>query len=143
VPTFVIYDQIAQFGGKLNFPAESLAKLDVVLAPAWRSSTRRPEPASKTRVRDRPPGRDPQHPIPRVRPTGHGPERGRRHPLPTTVNAALLGHAGTLGVIAPAAYAGLLTVDGDPLADVEVLAGQGERLDLIVRAGEVIINRLG
>jgi imidazolonepropionase-like amidohydrolase len=31
VPTLVIYDQIAHFGRKLNFPAESLAELDVVL----------------------------------------------------------------------------------------------------------------
>ena len=49
----------------------------------------------------------------------------------TTVNAALLGHAD------------LLVVDGDPLADVEVLAGQGERLDLIVRDVEIVVNRLG
>lgn len=122
MPTLVIYDQIAQFDRKPNFPAESLAKLDVVLGADMALSTRRPEPASSS---------------------GSGPTSWARPTTPNLASSSSLGQAGTLGVIAPDAYADLLAVDGDPLADVEVLAGQGERLDLIVRAGEVIINRLG
>ena len=55
----------------------------------------------------------------------------------------LLGRPGELGVVAPGAYADLLLVDGNPLRDLGVLGGQGEHLDLIVRAGEIVTNRLG
>ena len=67
---------------------------------------------------------------------------GSSTPSATTVNAALLGRSGQLGVVAPGAYADLLLVDGDPLADIGVLGGQGDHLDLIVRAGEVVKDTL-
>ncbi|HEX2272546.1 MAG TPA: amidohydrolase family protein, partial [Acidimicrobiales bacterium] len=60
----------------------------------------------------------------------------------TTVNAALLRRPGELGVVAPGAYADLLLVDGDPLSDINVLGGQGDHLDLVVRAGEIVKNRV-
>ena len=58
------------------------------------------------------------------------------------MNAELLGRAGELGVIAPGALADILLVDGNPLEEIAVLDGQGEHLDLIVRDGETIVNRL-
>ncbi|HEV3400409.1 MAG TPA: amidohydrolase family protein, partial [Acidimicrobiales bacterium] len=60
----------------------------------------------------------------------------------TVVNAALLRRTGELGVVAPGAYADVLLVDGDPLQDIGVLGGQGDHLDLVVRAGEIVVNRL-
>ena len=60
----------------------------------------------------------------------------------TLVNAELLGKAGELGVVAPGAFADLLLLDGDPLADISLTGGQGDHLDLIVRAGAVITDRL-
>jgi hypothetical protein len=39
----------------------------------------------------------------------------------TTIPAALLGHAADLGAIAPGCFADLVAVDGDPLADVDVV----------------------
>lgn len=58
----------------------------------------------------------------------------------TTVNAALLGRSGELGVIAPGSYADFLLVDGNPLADISVLGGQGDHIDLIARGGEIVKN---
>jgi imidazolonepropionase-like amidohydrolase len=61
----------------------------------------------------------------------------------TSVNADLLQHAGVLGCIRPEAYADVLVVDGDPIADLSLLAAGGERLSLIMRGGEIVKNRLG
>ncbi|WP_374658544.1 amidohydrolase family protein [Phenylobacterium sp.] len=142
VPTLVTYDQIAEFGKKLRFPEESLKKLDAVFGAGLGAL----EIAKRAGVK-----------------MGFGTDLlGETHPaqskefvlraqvLPaaeiiasaTLVNAELLGQAGKLGVLAPGAHADLLLVDGDPLADIGVLNGQGERIDLIARGGEIVVNRL-
>jgi len=58
----------------------------------------------------------------------------------TAANAAMLGLAGEIGVIAPGARADLVVVDGDPTADLSLLDGQGERIPVIVQAGEVVVD---
>lgn len=142
VPTLVVSDQVAALGRQLNFPAASMAKLDAVV-DAGKTAI---ETALAAGVR-----------------IGFGTDLlGETHdaqsrefllrsdvqpPLDvlrsaTLVNAEILGKSGELGVVAPGAYADLLLVDGDPLADVSVLTGQGERLDLVVRGGEIVVNRL-
>ena len=142
VPTLVTYDQIAEFGKKLRFPEESLKKLDAVFGAGLGAL----EIAKRAGVK-----------------MGFGTDLlGETHPaqskefvlraqvLPaaeiiasaTLVNAELIGQAGKLGVLAPGAHADLLLVDGDPLADIGVLNGQGERMDLIARGGEIVVNRL-
>ena len=142
VPTLVIYDQVAQFGRTLNFPPESLAKLDAVFGAGLASI----DIATAAGVQ-----------------LGFGTDLlGETHDAQsrefvlrakvqtaaevirsaTTVNAALLGRAGELGVIAPGAYADMLLVDGDPLRDISLLGGQGDHLDLIARGGEVVVNRI-
>lgn len=52
-----------------------------------------------------------------------------------SVNAELLGQAGRLGCVREGAFADLLVVDGDPLQDISVLCGAGERLAVIMAAG--------
>jgi imidazolonepropionase-like amidohydrolase len=61
----------------------------------------------------------------------------------TSTNAAILMEEGKLGCVTPGAHADLLVVDGDPLKDIELLAGSGKHLRLIMRAGELIRNELG
>jgi imidazolonepropionase-like amidohydrolase len=61
----------------------------------------------------------------------------------TSVNAELMMMEGRIGCIAPGAFADLLVVDGDPLADISRLAENGRHLDMVVRAGEVVKDRLG
>jgi imidazolonepropionase-like amidohydrolase len=50
---------------------------------------------------------------------------------------------GQLGCIAPGARADLIVVDGDPLADIGLLAADGRSLRVIVRGGELIKDELG
>ena len=47
----------------------------------------------------------------------------------------LFNRAGELRVVAPGARADLITVDGDPLAHISLLDGQGEHLTHIMRDG--------
>ncbi|MBM7517098.1 metal-dependent hydrolase family protein [Nocardioides nitrophenolicus] len=60
----------------------------------------------------------------------------------TSVGAEVLMQEGRLGCVRPDAYADLIVVDGDPLADIGLLAAGGHHLDLIVRGGEIVKDRL-
>lgn len=60
----------------------------------------------------------------------------------TSGNAELMNRAGKLGCIAPGAHADLLLVDGNPLADLQLLQDQGQHIPLIVKAGEIHKNAL-
>lgn len=60
----------------------------------------------------------------------------------TSMAAEILMQDGRLGCIASGAHADLIAVDGDPLADIGLLAADGHNLDLIMRGGAVIKNRL-
>jgi imidazolonepropionase-like amidohydrolase len=51
------------------------------------------------------------------------------------VNAEILGQDGRLGCIREGAFADILVVDGDPLTDITVLTGHGERLAVIMNGG--------
>jgi imidazolonepropionase-like amidohydrolase len=50
----------------------------------------------------------------------------------------LLERTGQLGVIAPGAYADLVAVDGDPLANIKVL----ENVGFVMKDGKVFKNDL-
>jgi imidazolonepropionase-like amidohydrolase len=60
----------------------------------------------------------------------------------TSVNAQLLNLPGQIGTVAPGAYADIIGVAGDPLQDLSVLAEPEKHLKLIIRGGEIILNRL-
>ena len=55
----------------------------------------------------------------------------------TLVGAEVLGMTDRLGRLIPGAFADLLIVDGDPLADLSCLAGQGERISMVMKGGRV------
>jgi imidazolonepropionase-like amidohydrolase len=56
----------------------------------------------------------------------------------TQINAELLMQKGNLGTIAAGAYAGLLVVHGNPLADIGILVDPEHNLKLIMKGGGVI-----
>ena len=60
----------------------------------------------------------------------------------TVVNAEILNRSGELGVIAPGALADLLVVDGDPLENLSLLEEQGKHLPVIMKGGQLFVNRL-
>ena len=60
----------------------------------------------------------------------------------TVTNAELLMHKGRLGTLAEGAYADLLVVDGDPLADIGVLLDPQHNLKFIMKDGVVYKDEL-
>jgi imidazolonepropionase-like amidohydrolase len=60
----------------------------------------------------------------------------------TLVNAEILNRSGELGVVAPGALADLLVVDGDPLANLALLAEPEKHLLAVVKAGHFVVDRL-
>ena len=61
----------------------------------------------------------------------------------TTVNAAkLLRMEGQIGTIAVGAFADLIVVDGDPLADLTLMTGQGRHIPAIMQNGAFFKNEL-
>lgn len=142
VPTLVAYDQLAKYGEALNFPAESLRKLHDVSGAGLNAIDTAVQAGVKI---------------------GFGTDLlGERHDAQseefalraqvlsnvdiirsaTCINAELIGMTDMLGVLKPSAYADFLVIDGDPLSNLSLLAGQGERIKLIVRSGEIIKNEL-
>ncbi len=61
----------------------------------------------------------------------------------TLVGAEVVRQEGKLGVIEPGAFADLLLVDGDPLADLGLLQDQGAHLPVIMKDGAFVKNALG
>jgi imidazolonepropionase-like amidohydrolase len=55
---------------------------------------------------------------------------------------ALSGGRDKLGVVEPGALADLIVVDGDPLADLSILARPQEHLKAVIRDGAFVIDRL-
>ncbi len=56
----------------------------------------------------------------------------------TVVGSRLCRMDGEVGVIAPGAFADLIVVDGNPLDDVSLLAGDGAHMPVIMRGGKII-----
>jgi imidazolonepropionase-like amidohydrolase len=63
-----------------------------------------------------------------------------RQATSNTADLMMLGDK--LGCVKPGAWGDLLVVDGDPLADISLLAEDGKNLRVIMRAGELVKNEL-
>src|SRR5271165_2010697 len=135
VPTLATYDALHRFGRELGFPEASMAKLAEVREAGLGSLEILQAAGVKIGF-----GTDLLGPMHRhqsrefvIRAEAMAPFDIIRSA--TIVNAELLNRAGELGVVAPGARADLITVDGNPLVDISLLDGQGERLTHIKKDG--------
>jgi imidazolonepropionase-like amidohydrolase len=141
VPTLVTYDSLHRFGRELGFSEVSLGKLAEVREAGLRSLE-----ILRTAGVQIGYGTDLLGPMHRYQSREFVIRAEAMTPFDiirsaTTVNAALLNRTGELGVVAPGARADLIVVDGDPLADISLLDGQGEHLTAIMKDG-VFYKRL-
>ena len=135
VPTSVTYEALANDGPRFGFPAELMHKIDGVRA-AGREALRIAHQAGVPMAF----GSDllgetheQQSNELLIRAEVLGNQEALR--AATTVAARVLNQPDTLGVVRAGAYADLLFVDGNPLEDIRVLLGQGERLKAIMKNG--------
>lgn len=142
VPTLVTYDALANEGASLGLPPESVAKIENVRGAGLRSLEIFRQAGVKMAF-----GTDLLGEMHRHQSTEF---TIRARVLPaheiiasaTTVAAELLRMEGKLGVVAPGALADLLVIDGNPLTDISVLTGQGERIAAILKDGVFVKNTL-
>ncbi|MFL5265947.1 MAG: amidohydrolase family protein [Stellaceae bacterium] len=135
VPTLVTYDALHRHGRELGFPEVSMAKLGEVREAGLQSLQILQKAGVKIGF-----GTDLLGPMHRYQSHEFVIRAGAMSPFDiirsaTAVNADLLNRAGELGVVAPGARADLIVVDGNPLADLSLLDGQGEHLTHIMKDG--------
>jgi imidazolonepropionase-like amidohydrolase len=142
VPTLVVYEQIREIGRQWGFPDASLAKLEEVRTAgihAIRLALDAGVPVGfgtdllgethSAQSRELLLRAEVQSPLDVLRSA-------------TLVNADLLDRTGTLGTIAVGASADLLLVRGNPLDDLALLTRPEESLQAVIRAGEVVTDRV-
>jgi imidazolonepropionase-like amidohydrolase len=141
-PTLVTYQALKDEGASLGLPPESVAKIDTVRL-AGLESLDRMRRAGLTMAF----GTDLLGEMHRHQ-SREFVIRGQVLPAievirSTTMHAArLLRMEGRIGVVAPGALADLIVVEGDPLKDLSLLAGQGEHLPAIMLGGKLVKDQL-
>jgi imidazolonepropionase-like amidohydrolase len=143
VPTLVTLEVMGEEGKALGFPDESLAKLEAVRGVGLRSLEIYREAGVKMAY-----GTDLLGPMHRHQSREFSIRAQALKPFEVlqsaTVHAAdLAGLAGRAGVVAAGAFADLIVVEGNPLKDVGVLGGQGDKLSLIMKGGAIVKDALG
>ena len=141
-PTLVAYEAFHDEGAALGLPPDSVAKIDDVRLKSPRSLEILHEAGVPMAY-----GSDllgGLHP----RQSDEFVIRGQVLPAIEVIRSAtcrgaeLLGMVGKVGCVAPGAHADLILVDGDPLADLSLLTGQGRYMPVIMKAGIFIKNAL-
>jgi imidazolonepropionase-like amidohydrolase len=139
-PTLITYDMLASDGPALGLPPESIAKIDDVrlvgrdaIALLHKVGVKMPYGSDLLG-----PTHSHQSEELRIRSEIIGNLETLRSA--TLIGAEVLHQTGKLGVIRPGAIADLLIVDGNPLEDIGVLVGQGEKIAAIMKAGRFFKN---
>lgn len=138
VPTLVTYDKLAEEGGALGIGAEAMGKIDGVRRAGLESlgimhAAGLPMAYGTDLLGEMHRHQSEEFVI-----------RGRVLPARAVIAAAtgiaarLCRLEGRIGTVAPGAFADLVVVDGDPLADLSLLTGQGRHMPLIMKGGEIV-----
>lgn len=142
-PTLVTFEALKNEGAALGLPPASVAKIDDVRLRGLESLTIMRD-AGVTMAY----GSDLLGPLHRHQ-SDEFVIRGRVLPAGEVIRSAtgdaakLLRMEGEIGVVAEGAAADLIVVDGDPLADLSLLTGQGRSMPAIMKAGRFFKHELG
>ncbi|TDA44922.1 metal-dependent hydrolase family protein [Burkholderia pyrrocinia] len=143
VPTLVTYDALATHGAEFGMPADSVAKVASVQQKGRESLEIYAKAGVKMGF-----GSDllgEMHAFQcgefRIRAEVLGNLEALRSA--TTVAAEIVNMAGQLGVVAAGAIADMVVLDGNPLDDIGVVAGEGEHVAYVLQRGRIVKARDG
>lgn len=142
VPTLITYEALSLEGEKYGLPADSVAKISEVSSAGLSSLEIYRQAGVKIGY-----GSDLLGPSQRLQSEEF---RIRSEVMPlievirsaTTIAAEVLNMTGKLGRLQVGAFADILIVDGDPTRDVNCLLGQGDHIPLVMKEGQIFVNRL-
>ena len=141
VPTLVTYEALANEGAALGFPADSIAKIEVVRQAGLTALALLKKAGVKMAY-----GSDLLGATQRLQ----SDEFKIRTQImsnfeviqsATVIGAEVLNQVGKLGRIQEGAFADILIVDGNPYEDIGCLLGQGDHIDLVMKAGKIYTQR--
>ncbi|MCA3189729.1 MULTISPECIES: amidohydrolase family protein [unclassified Cupriavidus] len=137
VPTLITYDALARDGERLGLPADSVAKIETVRQAGRDSLAIYAEAGVPMGFGSDLLGEMHQYQSEefRIRADLLGNVEAVRSA--TSIAAEILQRDGELGVVKAGAIADVLVVDGNPLQDIEVLAGPASRIELVMQAGRI------
>lgn len=137
-PTLITYEKLMSDGPSLGLPPASVAKIDDVRLKGLESLSIMADAGLPMAYgSDLLGGMQPHQ-------SGEFELRAQVLPIPAVISAAtrvaaqLLNMEGSIGTLAPGAFADVLLVKRDPLEDISVLSGQGEGIATIIQAGNVV-----
>lgn len=142
VPTLAVMNALLDKGAGLGLPAASLGKLHEIVQPSQ---------ASLEIMRDAGVaigfGTDLLGPLYDCNLTEFSLRRDVFSPLEilrqaTSINARLLRAKGRLGCVAVGAFADLVAIDGDPFADIGIMAAGPARMPFVMQNGNILRNAL-
>lgn len=137
VPTNITFDMLAKIGSDLGLPPESVAKIEDVRSAGLAALETLADAGvlmayGTDLLGDMHPYQSDEFPL-----------RARYLPTMEVIRSATiyaaqaLGYEGKIGSVMPGAFADLIVVDGDPLADINLLTGQGQHMPIIMKDGVV------
>lgn len=142
VPTLITFEALSLEGEKFGLPADSIAKISEVSSAGLTSLEIYRQAGVKIGY-----GSDLLGPSQRLQ-SEEFRIRSEVMPLPevirsaTTTAAEILNMTGKLGRLQVGAFADVLIIDGDPMRDVKCLLGQGDHIPLVMKEGQIFVNRL-
>lgn len=140
VPTLVTYEALANEGAQLGLPPESVAKIANVKDAGLRALEILKAAGVKIGFGTDLLGESHRLQSDEFRLRAQVLSNAEVIASATTTAAEVLGQTGKLGCLQVGAVADLLVVDGNPLADLACLAGQGEKINLVMKAGQVAFH---
>lgn len=142
VPTLITYDMLSSEGPALGLPPESIAKIDDVRLVGREAIQMLHRVGVKMGYGSDLLGESHVHQTEELRIRSEIVGNLDALRSATTIAAEIIQRKGKLGVVAEGAIADLLVVEGNPLKDINVLVGQGEKLSAIVKDGRFFKNTL-
>lgn len=137
VPTLITYDALARDGARLGLPADSVAKIETVRQAGRDSLAIYAEAGVPMGFGSDLLGEMHQYQSEEFRIRAELLGNAEAVRSATSIAAQILQRDDELGVVKAGALADVLVVDGDPLQDIEVLAGPASRIELVMQAGKI------